>query len=63
MATRTTAEADADDDDGVRLAAPLRPLKQFGLVVLCAAWVVLGVVGHDPVEDAGRRRPSASRSR
>ena len=31
-----------------------RALKQFGLVLLCAAWVVLGLVGHDPwkTEDA-----------
>ena len=31
-----------------------RALKQFGLVVLCGAWVVLGLVGHDPwkTEDA-----------
>jgi 4-amino-4-deoxy-L-arabinose transferase-like glycosyltransferase len=31
-----------------------RALKQFGLVVLCGAWVLLGLVGHDPwkTEDA-----------
>ena len=31
-----------------------RTLKQFGLAVLCGAWVVLGLVGHDPwkTEDA-----------
>ena len=27
---------------------PWRRLKQFGLIVLCAAWVALGLVGHDP---------------
>lgn len=27
---------------------PYRRLKQFGLIVLCAAWVALGLVGHDP---------------
>ena len=33
---------------------PYRALKQFGLVLLCAAWIVLGLVGHDPwkTEDA-----------
>jgi 4-amino-4-deoxy-L-arabinose transferase-like glycosyltransferase len=29
-------------------SGPYRALKQFGLVVLCAAWIVLGLVGHDP---------------
>jgi 4-amino-4-deoxy-L-arabinose transferase-like glycosyltransferase len=31
-----------------------RAVKQFGLVLLCGAWVMLGVVGHDPwkTEDA-----------
>jgi 4-amino-4-deoxy-L-arabinose transferase-like glycosyltransferase len=35
-------------------AGPYRALKQLGLVVLCGAWVVLGLVGHDPwkTEDA-----------
>jgi 4-amino-4-deoxy-L-arabinose transferase-like glycosyltransferase len=34
--------------------APYRAAKQLGLVLLCAAWVVLGLVGHDPwkTEDA-----------
>ena len=29
-------------------------VKQFGLVLLCAAWVLLGLAGHDPwkTEDA-----------
>ena len=33
---------------------PYRALKQFGLVLLCAAWVALGLAGHDPwkTEDA-----------
>jgi 4-amino-4-deoxy-L-arabinose transferase-like glycosyltransferase len=33
---------------------PYRALKQFGLAMLCAVWVVLGLVGHDPwkTEDA-----------
>ena len=35
-------------------AAPYRALKQFGLALLCAAWVALGIAGHDPwkTEDA-----------
>jgi 4-amino-4-deoxy-L-arabinose transferase-like glycosyltransferase len=35
-------------------SGPYRALKQFGLVILCAAWIVLGLVGHDPwkTEDA-----------
>ena len=35
-------------------AGPYRGLKQFGLVMLCAVWIVLGLVGHDPwkTEDA-----------
>jgi len=35
-------------------SGPYRWLKQLGLVVLCGAWVVLGLVGHDPwkTEDA-----------
>ncbi len=32
----------------VEPSGPYRALKQFGLVVLCGAWVVLGLVGHDP---------------
>ncbi|MDQ6618842.1 MAG: hypothetical protein M3Z31_03960 [Pseudomonadota bacterium] len=35
-------------------SGPYAGLKQFGLVVLCAMWVLLGLVGHDPwkTEDA-----------
>ncbi len=35
-------------------SGPYRALKQFGLVLLCAVWVLLGLVGHDPwkTEDA-----------
>ena len=29
-------------------SGPYRALKQFGLVLLCAAWIVLGLFGHDP---------------
>ena len=35
-------------------SGPYRALKQFGLVVLCATWALLGTFGHDPwkTEDA-----------
>jgi len=35
-------------------SGPYRWLKQFGLVLLCGAWVALGTFGHDPwkTEDA-----------
>src|SRR5712691_9306020 len=41
-------------DSTLSPAGPYRALKQFGLVMLCGAWVVLGLVGHDPwkTEDA-----------
>ncbi len=29
-------------------SGPYRGLKQFGLLLLCAAWIVLGLFGHDP---------------
>jgi 4-amino-4-deoxy-L-arabinose transferase-like glycosyltransferase len=29
-------------------SGPYRALKQAGLVLLCAAWIVLGLFGHDP---------------
>ena len=29
-------------------SGPYRALKQAGLVLLCAAWIVLGLIGHDP---------------
>jgi 4-amino-4-deoxy-L-arabinose transferase-like glycosyltransferase len=42
------------DPETVSPGAPFRALKQFGLVLLCAAWVALGLAGHDPwkTEDA-----------
>jgi 4-amino-4-deoxy-L-arabinose transferase-like glycosyltransferase len=42
------------DPEAVSPSGPLRAFKQFGLVLLCAAWVCLGLVGHDPwkTEDA-----------
>jgi len=46
--------AAAAADQALSPAGPYRALKQFGLVVLCGAWVMLGLVGHDPwkTEDA-----------
>ncbi|MEO8508215.1 MAG: glycosyltransferase family 39 protein [Betaproteobacteria bacterium] len=42
------------DPEAVSPAGPYRALKQFGLALLCAAWVALGLAGHDPwkTEDA-----------
>lgn len=42
------------DPESVSPAGPFRALKQFGLVLLCTAWVALGIAGHDPwkTEDA-----------
>jgi 4-amino-4-deoxy-L-arabinose transferase-like glycosyltransferase len=37
-----------DDDPTLSPSGPYRSLKVFGLIVLCGAWVVLGLVGHDP---------------
>src|SRR5439155_27008356 len=46
----TTKPADADSADAMAFDAPgpYGPLKQFGLVVLCAIWIMLGILGHDP---------------
>ena len=48
------APAAPDADSILSPAGPYRALKQLGLVLLCGAWVVLGLVGHDPwkTEDA-----------
>jgi 4-amino-4-deoxy-L-arabinose transferase-like glycosyltransferase len=42
--------ADDDSDDALAFDSPGRynAVKQFGLVVLCAIWVLLGITGHDP---------------
>jgi len=42
------------EPDTVSPSAPQRAWKQFGLVFLCAAWVLLGLFGRDPwkTEDA-----------
>jgi 4-amino-4-deoxy-L-arabinose transferase-like glycosyltransferase len=45
---------EAVDPESVSPSGPFRALKQLGLVLLCAAWVALGIAGHDPwkTEDA-----------
>ena len=44
--TDTLERADSAAD--LSPSGPYRALKQAGLVLLCAAWIVLGLVGHDP---------------
>ena len=39
---------DESDDDAFDSPRRFGTWKQFGLTVLCAAWVFLGVIGHDP---------------
>jgi 4-amino-4-deoxy-L-arabinose transferase-like glycosyltransferase len=45
-----TSDALNRGDDTLELSpsGPYRALKQLGLVLLCAAWIVLGLFGHDP---------------
>ena len=38
----------ADGTAELSPSGPYRTLKQAGLVFLCAAWIVLGLFGHDP---------------
>src|SRR5574337_173158 len=38
----------ADGSAELSPSGPYRTLKQTGLVLLCAAWIVLGLFGHDP---------------
>ncbi len=54
MPTRAPADIESDDGFALSPSGPYRALKEFGLVVLCAAWVLLGTFGHDPwkLEDA-----------
>jgi 4-amino-4-deoxy-L-arabinose transferase-like glycosyltransferase len=37
-----------DDASELSPSGPYRALKQFGLVLLCTAWILLGLFGHDP---------------
>lgn len=52
-APRPTAPEPADPET-LSPSAPWRTTKQLGLVLLCAAWIALGLVGRDPwkTEDA-----------
>lgn len=38
----------ADGAGELSPSGPYRALKQAGLVLLCAAWIILGLIGHDP---------------
>jgi 4-amino-4-deoxy-L-arabinose transferase-like glycosyltransferase len=42
------------DPGSLSPSGPQRAWKQFGLVLLCGAWIALGLIGHDPwkTEDA-----------
>jgi 4-amino-4-deoxy-L-arabinose transferase-like glycosyltransferase len=44
----STALNHADGTSAQSPSGPYRGLKQLGLVLLCAAWIVLGLFGHDP---------------
>jgi len=48
MPTHAPADTESDDATAFGRSGRYSGLKQFGLVVLCAAWVLLGAVGHDP---------------
>ena len=48
MPTHPPADTESDDATAFGPSGRFGGLKQFGLVVLCAAWVLLGTVGHDP---------------
>jgi len=43
-----TVVPESADPDAVSPSAPFRAWKQLGLVVLCGAWVLLGLFGRDP---------------
>ena len=42
------APSSTQETPGLSPSGPYRALKQAGLVLLCAAWIVLGLFGHDP---------------
>jgi len=54
MLTHAPIDAESDSATAPGASGRHRALKQFGLIVLCAAWALLGTVGHDPwkTEDA-----------
>ena len=45
-----------DDTSELSPSGPYRTVKQFGLVLLCAAWILLGLFGHDPWKANGSAR-------
>ena len=53
---RSTTPSPIDDTavEDLSPSGPFRALKQFGLILLCSAWVAFGLAGHDPwkTEDA-----------
>ena len=54
MPTHALAANESDDASALSPSGRFRALKQAGLVMLCAAWSLLGTIGHDPwkTEDA-----------
>lgn len=48
MRAPRTAPPEPVDPEAVSPSGPNRALKQAGLFLLCLAWVLLGLVGHDP---------------
>ncbi|CAG0961990.1 hypothetical protein BURK1_00763 [Burkholderiales bacterium] len=48
MRAPRSATPEPVDPESVSPSGPGRALKQAGLVLLCLAWVVLGLIGHDP---------------
>ncbi|HEY7903794.1 MAG TPA: hypothetical protein VIH36_10085 [Casimicrobiaceae bacterium] len=53
LAPRPRRDESIDPAD-VSPSGPQRAWKQFGLLLLCGAWIALGLIGHDPwkTEDA-----------
>ena len=43
-----SASPEPVDPESVSPSGPHRALKQAGLILLCLAWIVLGLIGHDP---------------
>ncbi|MEO8487013.1 MAG: hypothetical protein ABI585_11835 [Betaproteobacteria bacterium] len=48
MRATRSATPEPVDPESVSPSGPRRALKQAGLVLLCLAWIVLGLIGHDP---------------
>jgi 4-amino-4-deoxy-L-arabinose transferase-like glycosyltransferase len=54
MRAPRSASPEPVDPESVSPSGPRRALKQAGLILLCLAWIVIGLAGHDPwkTEDA-----------